>query len=385
MRKYSVIVYFLGMLLLLLVGCRREEFHASSEQERIDTPADPEAKIVGMYVLNNGGKGNNETTLDYLDFTTSEYHRNVFAERNPQEIPTLGDNGTEIAVHKGRLYVVLNNSHRVVVLDAATTTQIGSIEVNDCRSIAFDEQYGYITSYLKPRSQANQSSLGEVIRFDLSTLAINGRVTVGRQPEQMLIVDSLILVSNSGMYNKPHFDDRISAIDQRNFVQTGYMQVGMNPHELEAWGKNYVWVSTRGNFRDCPSNIHILHRQTDEGFYTLHATLDRQCITMYNHRDTLYVLSGKESENGRTSEVKFLRFSMKSLNEIGSFITDGSEVEIQSPNGLAVHKESGHIYILDAKNYTSSGVLFCYSPDGKRLWSVRTGIQPNRIAFVRKD
>ena len=39
-------------------------------------------------------------------------------------------------------------------------------------------------------------------------------------------------------------------------------------------------------------------------------------------------------------------------------------------------------YVTDAKNYVSSGQLHCYSRDGKRKWSMRTGDIPAHMCFV---
>ena len=67
-----------------------------------------------------------------------------------------------------------------------------------------------------------------------------------------------------------------------------------------------------------------------------------------------------------------------------NFITDGTDKEITSPYGIAVHPETGDIFVTDAKNYVSSGTLYCFSPDGRKKWSVRTGDIPAHITFLKK-
>ena len=66
------------------------------------------------------------------------------------------------------------------------------------------------------------------------------------------------------------------------------------------------------------------------------------------------------------------------------FITDGTENEIKIPYGIAVNPYNGDIFVTDAKNYVSSGVLHCYGKDGKKKWSVRTGDIPAHMCFVYK-
>jgi len=43
------------------------------------------------------------------------------------------------------------------------------------------------------------------------------------------------------------------------------------------------------------------------------------------------------------------------------------------------------IYVTDAKNYVSSGTLYCYDQDGFQKWGVRTGDIPAHMVFVNKE
>ena len=65
-----------------------------------------------------------------------------------------------------------------------------------------------------------------------------------------------------------------------------------------------------------------------------------------------------------------------------NFITDGTDKEITIPYGIAIHPETGDILITDAKNYVSSGTLYCFDRNGRKKWSVRTGDIPAHIAFL---
>ena len=68
-----------------------------------------------------------------------------------------------------------------------------------------------------------------------------------------------------------------------------------------------------------------------------------------------------------------------------NFITDGTEKSITIPYGIAIHPETGDIYVTDAKNYVSSGTLYCFDRYGKKKWSVRTGDIPAHMVFLNKD
>ncbi len=84
-------------LLMTLMGCRTDDTIIYMEDE--DTGIVTEkTEVLGMYVLNEGNMGSNKCTLDYLDLSgeTIHYLRNIYAERNPNEVKELGDVGNDI-------------------------------------------------------------------------------------------------------------------------------------------------------------------------------------------------------------------------------------------------------------------------------------------------
>ena len=76
-----------------------------------------------FYLLNEGNWGSNKSTIDYYDAATHTYHRNIYAEANPETSGELGDMGNDLQIYDGKLWAVINNSHLVEVMDAATAQQ----------------------------------------------------------------------------------------------------------------------------------------------------------------------------------------------------------------------------------------------------------------------
>ena len=68
-----------------------------------------------------------------------------------------------------------------------------------------------------------------------------------------------------------------------------------------------------------------------------------------------------------------------------NFITDGTDKEIQLPYGVAVNPENKEFFICDATNYVSPGYLYCFTPEGKKKWKIRTGDIPAHMAFTTKE
>ena len=67
-----------------------------------------------------------------------------------------------------------------------------------------------------------------------------------------------------------------------------------------------------------------------------------------------------------------------------NFITDGTEKSIKKPYGIAVNPETKEFFVTDAKDYVSPGTLYCFTPEGKKKWSVTTGDIPAHFVFVHK-
>ena len=99
--------------------------------------------------------------------------------------------------------------------------------------------------------------------------------------------------------------------------------------------------------------------------------------------DSMYFYGAHWSDETMSNQITYGVFNIQSqIPNIQSFITDGTEKNIKIPYGIQVNPYNGDIYITDAKNYVSSGQLHCYSREGKRKWSVRTGDIPAHMCFV---
>ena len=66
-------------------------------------------------------------------------------------------------------------------------------------------------------------------------------------------------------------------------------------------------------------------------------------------------------------------------------LSDAPELaDIKIPYGIIVNPQSHDIYLMDAKNYVSSGELFCLDKNGTFRWRVRTGDIPAHACFLFK-
>src|SRR3712207_5975459 len=147
MKKRHLWIYSCLLLAhVLATSCREDQEMILSENIPTGFPEVVDG-YYGFYLLNEGNMGSNKATLDYFDFSTGVYKRNIYAERNPTVPKEMGDVGNDIAIYRNRLYAVINCSNKVEVMDVTTTRRIGQIEIPNCRFIKFHGDYAYVISY----------------------------------------------------------------------------------------------------------------------------------------------------------------------------------------------------------------------------------------------
>lgn len=381
-------IYAYILLLSLFCACREDEVVVPTEYDVINgTVASAESEIDGMYLVNEGNMGSNKCTLDYLDYRQGYYVRNLYAERNPTVIKELGDVGNDIQIYEDRLYVVVNCSNKVEVLDATTGVRIGQVNIPNCRYIRFYRNKAYVTSYVGPVQLNNPDAVtGAVYRFDISTLEIEDRVSVGYQPDELCVLGQYIYVANSGGYMAPNYDTTVSQIEIEGFKQVHKIPVGINLHRIRADKYGKLWVTSRGNYENISSNLYVLEKKQNRNEMQVTDTLNIPCTNLTIQGDSLYYYATEWNNYTQRNTITYGIIDIRTHEKISdNFITDGSESDITIPYGIAIHPETGEIYVTDAKNYVSSGVLNCYSPEGKLKWRVRTGDIPAHMAFKYRD
>src|SRR5574344_88887 len=383
MRNFTI--YILSIISALTVSsCRNDEIVVTAEDYTIDgmTVSDT-THYCGMYLLNEGNMGSNKCTLDYLDFTKRTYSRNIYPEKNPTVVKELGDVGNDIQIYGNRLYIVVNCSNKVEVADAHTGIRIGQVNIDHCRYICFKDGYAYVSSYVSPAVIDAGSPRGAVYKVDTASLAIKAKVTVGYQPEEMAITDNKLYVANSGGYRAPNYDNTVSIIDLSTMKQTEKLPVAVNLHHIKCDAYGQLWVTSRGDYDTIPSRLLLLHKNNN-GKMVVSDTIETACSDFCINGDSLYFFSYGDDKTTTANSVGYGIIDIRTHHIVcDRLITDGTETEITIPYGIAVHPETGDIFITDAKNYVSSGILNCYSRQGKRLWHVRTGDIPSHIVMVK--
>ena len=377
--------WVLLLSLLLLQSCRHDIIVWPSEEEEVgDTRQD---SILGFYLLNEGNMGSNKCTMDYYDYTTGTYIRNIYGNANPSAVKELGDVGNDLRIYGNRMWAVINCSNKIEVMEARTARRVGQVNLANCRYIAFHEGYAYVASYAGPvQINPGYEQKGMVVKIDTATLEKVDTCIVGFQPDRLDIANGKIFVANSGGYMFPNYENTVSVIDLATFREEMRIPVAVNLHHLLADSDGRLWVSSRGDYY---GNTSALFCITDPAGtpqvqrITAQDGTDLVVENMTLRGDSLYVIGTEFSYATMQNHTNYGIVNVRTRQVLTTnFITDGTDASIMEPYGIAVHPHTGEILIGDARTHVNPGTLFCFSPEGLLLWKVRTGDIPAHFAFL---
>ena len=359
-----------------LFSCRKDPQPAPEQVEILEpTPSGP---VKGLYLLNEGNMNMNKASLDYLDFSSGYYSRNIYNQANPEIVKGLGDVGNDIGVYGSKVYVVVNLSNKIEVLNAKTGKKIGQIPFTNCRYITFYKGKGYASAYLGTLGDPTAGN-GVVIEIDTATLTEKRRVEVGRQPEELAVVRGKLFVANSGGYSATNYERTVSVIDLNSFQVTNKIDVAINLHRLKADKYGDLYVSSRGDYMNIPSKLFVIDTQTEK----VKKSFDIGVSEIVIDDDLAYYYSTEYNYETGDNKITYGMIDVKTETPLSkSFITDGTNKEITIPYGIAVNPITKDVFVTDAKDYVSPGTLYCFNSAGIKKFQVTTGDIPAHFAFV---
>ena len=379
MKKYLITILSIS-LLIIFSGCREDETIFLSSDTLVTEPH-LGGNIEGFYLLNEGNMGMNRASLDMFNYRTGIYTQDIYSERNPDVVKEMGDVGNDLKIYGNKLYAVINCSNKVEVMDKWTAKRIKKIDIPNCRYLAFYKDKADVSSYAGPVAIDPNAEIGFVAEIDTATLEITRKVTVGYQPEEMVVHDGKLYVANSGGYRVPNYDHTVSVVDLESFTEIKKIDVGINLLRMAIDRQGDIYVSSRGDYYDTPPNLFVIDSKTDKVTHQL----DIPVMEMKMVGDSLYYYSVAWSYITNSNTITYGIFNSKTKQVVSDkIITDGTDKRIMIPYGLEVNPQTKEIYICDAQNYVVTGYIYCFSPGGKMRWKTPAGNIPGHFAFVYK-
>lgn len=385
MKRFTLLIISILIIIPISTSCRKEPRQRVSKGTIIPNDKEKVNNYKGFYLLNEGNFGSNAASLGFFNFSEGEYHSNVYVQSNPSVVKELGDVGNDIAIYKGRLYMIINASNKIEVCNAYSVVRIGQINIPNCRKIAFDGNYTYITSYAGPiQLGGGYKQLGYVAKVDINTLEVVSKCIVGYQPDGIGISNGKIYVANSGGYlgvsDPTKYERTVSVISLKTFTEEKRIDVAYNLNDIQIDKRGDIWVSSRGNYKEEHSRLFFIDKNKE----IVTDTIKREVGSFTISGDSIYVISNEYSSLSSSYKGKnFYIVDAATKKILDRPLIDPKVAEkIEKPYGIAVNPVSKDIYITDAGNYVSAGVLYCFDNSGKEKWHIKAGQIPAHFAFL---
>ena len=351
-----------------------------------------------LFVLNEGGMGSNNSTLDFLRFEDGKYITSAFKKMNPDLGAGLGDVGNDIAVNGNEVWMVINNSGIVDVISAVDETEIAAIAVPTPRNIAFDNKYAYVTSWAGAYASYGEdynvtdysNPKGQVYRINLSTKQVEGTVEVGYQPEGIAYYNGKLYVANSGGIASQlppaySYDNTVSIIDAASFKVEKTIEVVVNLKNVYATSDGTIYVTTLGNYWDVHTGIYAFQASNPSQVVRVEGAAvseEASHVTASCQLGNAVYCVGTEAEFDWSAEHEYYAWSVE-----GNKVTHYPIKLKGTPYGIYVLEGLGGIrfmLVADAGDYYNPGTLSCYRLDHnnqEKLWTVSTGVCPGHFAL----
>lgn len=364
MKKVNQWIFLAVVAIISLTACEKNEPQIIDEPQVIDESKG--AYELGVIVINEGNFLDADGSLSYFDPNTDVVETNVFSKVNNGAI--LGDVVQSVTLNDSIVYVIVNNSNKVEVVNAHTLESITSFESMMPRYMVIANGKGYLTEW--DADFTNFTNDSKVLVIDLNTHAVTGSIKTGNGAEQIVVANQKLYVSDS-------WDNTVTVIDPItdeviNTIATDYYGiVGLSVDKDEnVWGI-YTGSTDWNVVPSVPNNDGaIIKINTTDNTVASSTSIGLNVsgkIAMNSTADKLLYMSGNS----------IYEFSTTSLSST-QIVNEASAIDFY---GIGVDPTTDVIYAGDSKGFQGSGVVFRYNFDGSSIDSFDVGRGPNGFVF----
>ncbi len=358
MKRIALIIGMSAIMFAVVVSCKKDNNDPPVQNSLAKDIAEAEAGTDGkyIYILNEGVWGGNDASLDRIEVASGEYQSDVFAKQNGRG---LGDVANDILIYGSKMYIVVNNSNIVEVLDPETARSVRQIQLagKQPRYIVGHEGYVYVSCYSD-----------EVLKIDTATFSVVGSCAVGRDPEMLAVAGSNLYVVNSGGLDNPNYDTTLSVVDLSTFAETRKVAVGINPTKLAKIDDNRLLMVCNGNYGSIPSSMAVFRLSDDTVIRIPH-----KCTNFVINCGFAYCY---DYDYANSTPI-FFSVNLGDYRAEGSHISVSQKIEI--PYGIALNPGNGNVYLTDSHGFVSNGDIHCYR-NGHLAYMHECGSGPSKVA-----
>lgn len=306
----------------------------------------------GFYILNEGGFGNGNASLDEYDSEESMLFSSVFKAANGYN---LGDVAQSINEINNQIFLVINNSNKVEVLNHANLEVNYTIEdVNLPRYIVeIPGDRGVIT---KADGDWGASLANSLPVINLSTGQIESSIDVMGDCEEGTLVGSSLWICNTE-------ENKILKVNYNSMSIEGEIELTFPPKSIEVDDNNVVWVQGIG---------YDANWNAEKTLVKIEAPYSVDDVT------TVRTVSGDGFAKMAYGDGYLYTVDAGDLTkmDVNTMQTEVKGLDVTYPYSIYYHDDEDQVLIGDALDFTNNGVVYVYTDDLSSVTSFNAGIAP---------
>lgn len=325
-------------------------------------------ELVNVIVGNEGNFGTGNATISNYLLESSTSTDGVFLSANGIG---LGDVVQSTAWIDRKLYIVVNNSQKIVIANPVDFTQTGQITFGEGASpreiLQVSDTKAYVTDLYGAK----------VYSVNLQNLTIaENTIGVGQNPDRMVAHNGFAYVANNGFGS----DSTIFKIDINSDAVVDTFFVSRGPAGMVIDSQNILWVVCTGYAGDYDTNWNLIPGTSRPGgIYGIDLnTGDEVAFSELTSADSDIALDeGSEAVYVNSGGVRKFDTSTNTLASdtliSGSFYAMGYD------------SIGNSFYLSNAKDFSSAGEILLYNEMGIKTGNFDAGIIPGSFLFVYSD
>lgn len=350
--KYLIYIFIAGFI--------------SCETEPVETIFSEIGDKRGVFITCEGNYMYGNASISFYDKVNKVVYNNVFSGRNNAP---LGDVAQSVTSNGKHLFIVVNNSGKVVVADPKT------LEFRHAITGLVSPRYIHFVSPVK--AYISDLYARRITIFNPETFEKTGYInlTDGKKGSLKHSSEFFVQVGNRVFVSSWHDNDMIFEIDPVTDRVKDSIQVPMQPRKMVIDRNNKLWVQCDGSFQGSPSGyekpalvridpvtmtVEQIYRWEKAGEYAGDLQINPA-------RDSLYIIRGdlyKMAVNARRiPDEPFIKANNRLFFSLG------------------IDPQNGDIYLADAIDYMQSAVILRFNSGGIPVDTFRVGINPGNFWF----
>lgn len=342
----------ISLSFLMLIGCHKED----------NTNCPPSNIESGILILNEGLFQQNNSTMSFYSNSDNSVTQSFYLAINET---ALGDTGNDMIKYGSKIYVCVNVSG---VIDVLNVTSFESIEKIQMKENGNSTQPRYLKAHNGFIYASNFN--GEVWQIDTTDFSIINKIQVGRNPEGIDEYNNQLYVANSGGLDAPNYDSTVSVIDLNSNTVMETINIGINPSQVCQVG-NFIYVISRGNYSDINPSLYKINGVSNQ----VETIQYLNPISIASYQNQLYI-AYRETSNGAI-KIGIIN-PQDGLFTTPELITD---LGVTTFYGFDID-EQGKIYIRDANEYVNTGKIRVFNNDGTFLKEFNSGLNPTKTLKI---